>query len=369
MVASARSLIRVGEIQSPSLGGRGMSRDMRYCREIATRGFAARWDEHTLRDSPSCPLPVGGPPMPRPIPVPVRQAIWRRLRDGQEGPTIATALGLAPRTVRELIRRFRQGGQVAVMPAYGGCGAATPKPPEALVQAALGLRREHPSWGAGLIRVMLRRRHPHQVLPAARTLQRWFLRAGLAPAPAGRRPGAESRRATRPHEVWQMDAAEQVPLQTGQFVSWLRIADECSGGVLGTDVFPPRLLERGPVAGGPGAVAAGVHPLGSPRADPGRQRGAVGLGWRPADRPGDVADRPGGGCGPEPAATAAGRWGDRAVAGDGQAVGRALRLCQRRGRATSLGGDGRRPASGVSERAGPQSVGSVPAVSSTAEGV
>jgi hypothetical protein len=46
--------------------------------------------------------------MARPIPVPVRQAIWRRLRDGQDGPTIAVALGLAPRTVRALIQRFRQ---------------------------------------------------------------------------------------------------------------------------------------------------------------------------------------------------------------------------------------------------------------------
>ena len=88
--------------------------------------------------------------MPRPIPVPVRHAVWRRLLDGQEGPTIAAALGLAPRTVRQLIQRVRQGGQDAVMPSYDGCGAATPKPSEALVQAALGLRREHPTWGAGL---------------------------------------------------------------------------------------------------------------------------------------------------------------------------------------------------------------------------
>ena len=164
--------------------------------------------------------------MPRPIPVPVRQAIWRRLCDGQDGPTLAAVLGLAPRPVRELIRRFRLKGQAAVMPAYGGCGAATPKPPEARVQAALSLRRDHPSWGAGLIRVMLRRQHPRDPLPAVRTLRRWFLRAGLAPAPAGRRPKAETRRAERPHEVWPRDAAEQVPLQTGQKVSWPRIADE-----------------------------------------------------------------------------------------------------------------------------------------------
>ncbi|MBV8078332.1 MAG: hypothetical protein JO284_18115 [Planctomycetaceae bacterium] len=111
-------------------------------------------------------------------------------------PTIAAALGLASRTARHLIRRFRQGGQAAVMPASDRCGAATPKPPEALVPAALSPRREHPSWGAGLTRVMLRRRHPRQAPPAARALQRWSLWAGLAPAPAGRwpRPRADEQR-------------------------------------------------------------------------------------------------------------------------------------------------------------------------------
>src|SRR5262249_37769093 len=78
------------------------------------------------------------------------------------------------------------------------------------------------------IRVMLRRQQPDQPPPAERTLQRWFLRAGLAPAPAGRRPPADSRRAERPHQIWQMDAAELVKLRTCQRICWLRIADECS---------------------------------------------------------------------------------------------------------------------------------------------
>ena len=60
------------------------------------------------------------------------------------------------------------------------------------MQAALALRREHPIWGAGLIRVMLRRQLPQDAPPAERTLQRWFVRAGLAPAPAGRRPAADA---------------------------------------------------------------------------------------------------------------------------------------------------------------------------------
>ena len=73
-------------------------------------------DEHTLRASLSLAIPDGGCPLPRPLPVPVHQAIWRRYQDGQDGPTIAAALGLAPRTVRKLIRRFRQQGKAAVMP-------------------------------------------------------------------------------------------------------------------------------------------------------------------------------------------------------------------------------------------------------------
>jgi hypothetical protein len=206
--------------------------------------------------------------MPRPLPVPVRRAIWRRYQDGQDGPTIAQDLGLAPRTVRRLIHRLRQVGTAAVFPDYDHCGTVTPKPPESVVQAALALRREHPLWGAGLIRVILHRQLPQDDPPAERTLQRWFVRAGLNPAPTGRRPATASRRAQRPHQTWQMDAAEKVPLGTGQRVCWLRIVDECSGAVLWTVVFPPMRLGRGPSDGHPGAVAAGVHALGTSRAHP-----------------------------------------------------------------------------------------------------
>src|SRR6266404_1938062 len=104
--------------------------------------------------------------MPRPLPVPLRQAIWQRFQAGQNGPTIAAALDLEPRTVRRLVERFRQTGSSAMDPSYDRCGAATPKPAESLVQAALGLRRQHPTWGAGLIHVMLRHQLPDDALPS-----------------------------------------------------------------------------------------------------------------------------------------------------------------------------------------------------------
>jgi Helix-turn-helix domain len=261
--------------------------------------------------------------MPRPLPVPTRQVIWLRLQDGQEPAAIAEALGLEPRTVRRLVARFRQGGRDAVAPASDRCGAATPRPAESLGQAAVALRRDHPTWGAGLIRVILGHRLLGDPLPSVRALQRWFRRADLAPAPVGRRPAADARRARRPHEVWQMDAAELVKLRSGQLVCWLRIVDECSGAVLWTAVFPPRPLESGPAHRGPGAAPSGLRPLGPARAIPGGQGLALGLAERPADGPGAGVDRPGGGRGLRPPAASAGQRRGGVLAADRQAVGRA----------------------------------------------
>ena len=61
-----------------------------------------------------------------------------------------------------------------------------------MARAVLRLRREHPSWGAGLIRVQVLRAMPGRIVPSERTLPRWFVGAGLSPAPAGHRPEADS---------------------------------------------------------------------------------------------------------------------------------------------------------------------------------
>jgi Helix-turn-helix domain len=217
--------------------------------------------------------------MPRAIPFPIRQTIWQRFRDGQEAPVIAAALGLSPRTVRHLLCRFQRGGLGALEPSLDSCGQATPKPSETLVKAVLEMRRDHPGWGGKMIRVMLRRQGlgSDSPLPTARTLQRWLERAEANPAPAGRRPKAESLRATRPHEVWQMDASEWVPLRSGHRISWLRLVDEASGAVLWTAVFPPRALAPCAAQRHPSRTPQGVHPMGPPPTPAGGQRRAVGF--------------------------------------------------------------------------------------------
>jgi transposase len=178
--------------------------------------------------------------MPAPIPTPVRQAIFQRSRNGASVATLAEEFELSERTVRHLVRRFDERGQSGLVPDYLRCATKSAAPDSAVRQKALQLRAQHPGWGGGVLL-----QEELGTCPCERTLQRWFRQAALTPAPAGRRPACDQTRARQPHEVWQMDAAERMRLASGAQVSWLRIADECSGAVLQTRIFPPRVLEPG----------------------------------------------------------------------------------------------------------------------------
>jgi len=277
--------------------------------------------------------------MPPPIPVPIRQAIFRLWQQGCGTRQIVASTGLPSPTVRRFLQRFRHRGRDGILPDYRGPAATGAAPPE-VVQAAVRLRRDHPTWGAGLIRVQLLLEAPGQPAASERTLQRWFVRAGLSPAPAGRPPRVDLNRATSPHETWQMDAKEHIRLYNNDEVSWLRLIDECSGAVLWTAVFPPRDLEPSRPRGRPRAAPTGLRPLGVARSLPRRQRLALGGPGRLPHRVGALADRPGHRDALEQRAATAGERGRRAVPGDLGAVVRAVDLPIGRGAAGPLGGDG-----------------------------
>jgi len=210
--------------------------------------------------------------MPAPVPYPLRLAIARRQQHGQSSAAIAQILGVSVRTVRHLVARYRANGESALLPDYRRSDLPPGQTDHQLRDQALGLRRDHPTWGAGLIRLQLRRRGCRGPLPTERTLQRWFHQAGLGPAPKGRRPAtvAGGGRAKRPHDVWQIDAKEQIRLRDGQRVSWLRVVDECSGAVLWTKVFPPGPLAASSADVRTGRIAAGFCPLGEAKHHPRR---------------------------------------------------------------------------------------------------
>lgn len=145
---------------------------------------------------------------------------------------------MSVRTVRRLYSGFSSRGEEAIPTGYDRCGVGqSSRTSSVLFDEASRYREEHPTWGAPLIRVMMQDRHPRCRVPSARTLQRWLQKNALQAAPPGRRPALEDGRAEQAHQVWQMDAAEEVPLANGQRVSWLRIVDEWTGAVLDTVVF------------------------------------------------------------------------------------------------------------------------------------
>ena len=151
---------------------------------------------------------------------------------------MAQRFRVSDRTVRRLFKSFAEYGEAGIDAHYDGCGAHQgQRTSQEILDEAMRMRTNHPPWGAPLIRVLLRQANHRRDLPTSRTLQRWFKKLEAPAAPPGRRPAMDVDRAQRPHEVWQMDAVEHVPLQTRQEISWLRIVDEMSGAVLQTTVF------------------------------------------------------------------------------------------------------------------------------------
>jgi hypothetical protein len=199
----------------------------------------------------------------KPTPIPVRQKLLERTLAGDSTATLAAAFNLCPRTVRHLRRRFRQRGADAVRPDYRAPERLPHAFPAEVREAALALRREHPTWGAVLIWIALGERRPRRPRPSPRTLQRWFRGAGLGPAPRPLRPHRRTPRADAPHRIWQVDASEHIALADGEQVCWLRVVDEATGAVLGTAVFPPGNLVTGRAPGDAGGPAGAVRTLGA----------------------------------------------------------------------------------------------------------
>jgi transposase len=182
--------------------------------------------------------------MPRALPLPVRQQIIFRHQHGETLKQIALSEGVAYRTVLTCWRRYRQQGEEGLAIHYDRCGLQEPKFPQEQIEAALSLKRDHPRWGAGLIRLQLAQQFADQPLAAERTLQSWFHEAGLQPVRAVQ-PPVDKQRAKEAHEVWQIDAKERMHLGDGSPSSVLTVTDEACGALLGVVPFPPLALDAG----------------------------------------------------------------------------------------------------------------------------
>jgi hypothetical protein len=200
--------------------------------------------------------------MPRAVPQPIREQIVARRREGESLTAIAQTLQLPYRTVRGLWSRYRRRGQAGLPPDYDRCCKPGPRFAATLYETALALKREHPRWGAPRIRIQMTGCFPETRLPASRTLQEWFRRAGLSVG-RSRQPPAKKPRGRVAHEVWQLDAKEQMQLGDGSRSVSFAILDEATGAVLGVALFPPEPVRGGAGGSRPGVAPAPVEGLGT----------------------------------------------------------------------------------------------------------
>lgn len=185
--------------------------------------------------------------MPAALAVPLREQMVQLHEQGHRLVEIAQQLNVRYSTLCRWWQRYGKEGAAGLTPRYDRCGPQGPRDPP-VQQAALALRRAHPTWGAGRIRVELVRQFPDRALPQVRAIQRWFRAAGLQPVRA-QRPPVQRPRGKQVHEVWEVDAKEQLRLADGSGSSVLSAVDEASGALLEATPFPPVSL-------GPGAAPA-----------------------------------------------------------------------------------------------------------------
>lgn len=174
-----------------------------------------------------------------PIPVPIRQVIVERHERGQTLETIAHEMGMSFWTVRKIWRRYRDKGEAGLRPEYDMGASREIRSPQLAYRAAVWLKRAHPRWGAGMIRLLIAEKWPELKVPHERTMQRWFVAAGVNRRGKGHITGHKSKRGQAVHEVWQMDAKEQMKLADESQASWLMATDEKSGAIISGQIFPP----------------------------------------------------------------------------------------------------------------------------------
>lgn len=177
--------------------------------------------------------------MPKAVPQPVREQIVSGRLAGQALTEVAKTLQMPYRTVRGIWKVYRSRGPAGLAPNYERCAKFGPRFPAALHEAALAMKREHPQWGAAMILVQLALLFPDASLPKRRTVQEWFQKAGLSPG-RSRSPSVNRQRGNTAHEVWQLDAKEEIRLGDGSVSVSLSMMDEATGAVLGVALFPPR---------------------------------------------------------------------------------------------------------------------------------
>ena len=166
-----------------------------------------------------------------PLSVAEKEYLQTRREENASLQTIANELRCALPTVRKHWRRLRTG----MVPRPRGRprqGVLSTFPPP-LIERAVAIKRAHPHWGPAVVRaeLALQPEWQGQTLPSVARLAVLFRQACAEAVQPRRRtvyPAQAPRRATRPHQRWQMDGNEAIAVGTSAQATILSVRDPVS---------------------------------------------------------------------------------------------------------------------------------------------
>jgi transposase len=167
-----------------------------------------------------------------------KQLIELRL-SGRKHLDISSLLGISQETSKNIWKRYKQEGDLCLVPHYKNCGRPITKKEEVNFRLIRLLKHMHPEWGVKFICLRIKEKYPQLDLRGIRQYQSRLSKNKL---PKSKLPIVENdKKAKLPHDTWQIDAKERIKLLDGTEGCYITVVDEASGAILATKVFPPRV--------------------------------------------------------------------------------------------------------------------------------
>ena len=177
--------------------------------------------------------------MPKPVNMAVRLQVISQYKASVPKSRIAKNFGIGRTTIHNLIKSYLSKGEEGLKPNYSNCGKIRPTGQDLLYRSFRCMKIWHPEWGAERIRVKISILRPSWELPSLRTINYWF-RWENPVRPKSEKPEPIKHLATKIHEIWQVDAKEEMKTVDGQAHCWLNITDEYTGAVIDPPLFSLR---------------------------------------------------------------------------------------------------------------------------------
>ena len=107
-------------------------------------------------------------------PLAIRKEIISLRQSGHKHAEISQALNVSFATVKYIWGNYKKEGEKGLLTKYANCGVKTIRSEVRMYRVTMWLKRLHPWWGAGRIRIGLQSRYNEETIPSERTMQRWF---------------------------------------------------------------------------------------------------------------------------------------------------------------------------------------------------